>query len=424
MAQGVGLPRIHLPMKRPEDVIPHLGSPTHWQPGRSAKSTTDLWFSSNAIPRSVASVLSGDTRFAGATLLDAFLERGVDLGDGKQPSQTDVMAIVRIGDELGILAVEAKVDEPFGPTVDEWLKAAKGDITVRESRLEHLCNTLGLTRSEVGSLRYQLIHRTASAVFEAKRYCSRQAAMLVQSFCPKRSWFDDYAAFVNSMGLGSTEPGKVTPTKSCDGVELRLGWVADHVEGTFRRLKTARSVPSLTELGRVQLSKSFFMRDMLYSEVAMIHGLNNSPDDPELAIKAGKRLCEELLEPLQDRWGRIAIRSAYRSCEVNAFCNEMQKQKKPGYTCASNEQNYAAHIWDRLDANDHMGAMACVVVPSFWEKHRSEGDWRILARWIHENLPYSSLHFFPAYWAVNIGWHEKPEKTIKSDAEPRGLFNP
>ncbi len=79
-------------------------------------------------------------------------------------------------------------------------------------------------------------------------------------------------------------------------------------------------------------------------------------------------------------WGRIVIRSAYRSCEVNAFCNDMQRQKKPGYTCASNKQNYAAHIWVRLDANGYMGAMACVAVPRFWKSNHSEGDCRILAR--------------------------------------------
>lgn len=181
---------------------------------------------------------------------------------------------------------------------------------------------------------------------------------------------------------------------------------------------------ALNDLGRVQLSKSFFMRDMLYSEVAMLHGLNNAPDDPDLAIKAGKRLCDELLEPLQDRWGRIAIRSAYRSCEVNGFCNAMQKRNNAGYTCASNEQNYAAHIWDRLDSDGNMGAMACIVVPGFWHGHQQTGDWQNLALWIHENLPYSTLLFFPTYWAVNIGWRENPERTIKSFAEPRGAFEP
>jgi len=41
------------------------------------------------------------------------------------------------------------------------------------------------------------------------------------------------------------------------------------------------------------------MRDFLYSEIANVHRITNLPDDPQLAIAAGKRLCEELLEPLQ-----------------------------------------------------------------------------------------------------------------------------
>ncbi len=190
------------------------------------------------------------------------------------------------------------------------------------------------------------------------------------------------------------------------------------------KAKAPRTVNSLTELGRVRLSKSFFMRDMLYSEVASLHGLLNVPDDPDLAIAAGTKLCEELLEPLQERWGRVAIRSAYRSCEVNGFCNEMQKQGKSGYTCASNESNFAEHIWDRRDSAGCMGATACVVLPDFWQDNQQTGDWQKLARWIDGNLPYSSLYFFPKYWACNVSWHEKPKKSIKSYAEPRGTFVP
>ena len=62
------------------------------------------------------------------------------------------------------------------------------------------------------------------------------------------------------------------------------------------------------ELGRVRLSRSFFMRDFLYSEIGNVHGIANLPDDPDLAIVAGRRLCQELLEPLQAAFGRIAIR--------------------------------------------------------------------------------------------------------------------
>ena len=51
------------------------------------------------------------------------------------------------------------------------------------------------------------------------------------------------------------------------------------------------------------------MREFLYSEIAQMHGMRNVPDDPDLAILTGTRLCEELLEPLNARWGRIIVRS-------------------------------------------------------------------------------------------------------------------
>src|SRR3546814_3265220 len=87
MLNTPALPRVHVPIKRSEDVIPHLGSPTHWQPGRSAKSVADSWFGANGIPASVASVISGDPVLSCALLVDAFLERSTDLGDGGRATQ-------------------------------------------------------------------------------------------------------------------------------------------------------------------------------------------------------------------------------------------------------------------------------------------------------------------------------------------------
>ena len=102
----------------------------------------------------------------------------------------------------------------------------------------------------------------------------------------------------------------------------------------------------------------------------------------------------------------------------------MQRAGKAGYSCASNEANYAKHIWDRRDADGFMGATACIVVPSYWDANHETGSWQGLARWIHENLPYSSLYFFPKYWAFNISWHENPERRIDSYVEPKGRFLP
>ena len=48
---------------------------------------------------------------------------------------------------------------------------------------------------------------------------------------------------------------------------------------------------SLETLGRVRLSHSFFMRDFLHSEIADFYGVPNIPEDPDLPIAAGRRLC-------------------------------------------------------------------------------------------------------------------------------------
>lgn len=177
------------------------------------------------------------------------------------------------------------------------------------------------------------------------------------------------------------------------------------------------TVQALETFGRVRLSKSFFMRDFLYSDIAAIHGLSNLPDDPELAIMVGRRLCEELLEPLNATFGRVAVRSAYRSCEVNALGNAND------YNCASNEKNYAGHIWDRRDAQGAAGATACVVIPWFADRYEKGADWRAMAYWVHDHLPYSDMQFFPKLAAFNIGWHERPKRKIYSYIDPRGLLD-
>ncbi|WP_296376742.1 hypothetical protein [Yoonia sp.] len=179
---------------------------------------------------------------------------------------------------------------------------------------------------------------------------------------------------------------------------------------------------SLDTLGRVRLSENFWMREFLYSDVANFHGMPNIPDDPDLAIMVGKRLCEELLEPLQRTFGKVVIRSAFRSCSVNGFCNEQQRAGKSGYTCSSNEANFAGHIWDRRDAGGFAGATACIVIPSFADRFEAGMDWRALAWWVHDHLPYASMYFFPKLAAFNLAWHENPERRIDSYIAPKGCL--
>jgi hypothetical protein len=179
-------------------------------------------------------------------------------------------------------------------------------------------------------------------------------------------------------------------------------------------MRQPQTVKSLEELGRVRLSRSFFMREFLYSEISQIEGIPNIPDDPDLAIAAGKNLCEKVLEPIQDALGRITVRSAYRSCKVNKRGNEKK------LSCASNENNYAGHIWDRRDANGYMGATACIIVTSFTPYYKQTKDWTALAWWIHDHISdYAGMEFYPKYAAFNIAWSENPNprKSISSYVE-------
>ena len=180
------------------------------------------------------------------------------------------------------------------------------------------------------------------------------------------------------------------------------------------------SMKGLEEFGRVRLSPSFFMRDFLYSEISVFYGIPNIPDNPDLAIAAGTKLCTELLEPLKASFGDLSIRSSYRNAAVNAFGNQHD------LNCANSERAKGRHVWDHLDSNGHMGAMACVLVPWFTDCYAAGADggadWRALAWWIHDHLPYSRLQFFPKLCAFNIGWSEVPERRIYSYIAPRGCL--
>lgn len=169
-------------------------------------------------------------------------------------------------------------------------------------------------------------------------------------------------------------------------------------------MRKPSTVNALEELGRIQLSKSFFMREFLYSEISQVECISNIPDDPDLAILAGKNLCKNVLEPIQDALGRISVRSAFRSCEVNSKGSETKEN------CSTNDKNYAEHIWDVRDESGFMGATACVIVTSFIPYYEKTQAWTALAWWIHDHIgAYSNMTFFPQYAAFNINWNENPE---------------
>jgi Domain of unknown function (DUF6946) len=140
------------------------------------------------------------------------------LPGGRLESQTDVFVLARRPRGLVAIAVEGKVDEAFGPTVERQTNPFRGV----EERSKRCRKCLGL--SDVpGSIRYQLLHRTASAVLAARQYCAAAAVLLVHSFSPTDRWFEDFSAFAGLFGV-TPRMGELAAVGRCRDVSLSIGW--------------------------------------------------------------------------------------------------------------------------------------------------------------------------------------------------------
>lgn len=217
------MPSIFIPSTGPSAWRRLLGDPTkHWVTGYSARTLAHCWESAQGFPLEIAGILEQHDALAGVQPLFIFPEWKVDLPPrGRAPSQNDVWVLGRSPSGLISLAIEGKVNEPFGETLGEWQRQASPG---KQDRLQFLIETLGLTAPLTPSVRYQLLHRAASAIVEAERCGATHAVMLVHSFSPDNKWFDDFAAFCGLFGANPRIDQLVTaqtPTK----MPLHLGWV-------------------------------------------------------------------------------------------------------------------------------------------------------------------------------------------------------
>ena len=163
-AEGSGEPAVQDARLRDADALPRSGtlddllrreaaSATltthgHTSPTRSSTGVPTTLRSSSprsgsrrrGFPPSVVRVLSSCDTWAGCRLVEGLFEREVDLGTRGRPSQTDLLALVQLTEGgYGVIAVEGKAREPFGPLVSEW-----NDSPGKQARLESLCEQLGL----------------------------------------------------------------------------------------------------------------------------------------------------------------------------------------------------------------------------------------------------------------------------------------
>ncbi len=220
-------PRIFVPSMGPGHWRALLADPyRQWRRDRSAWELAVSWESrrdtDSGLPTEVEAALSSIPELRGAQLLFALPEHRVVLDDERRPSQNDLWAVLHTT-KSGYLSmtVEAKAGEDFDKPIEQWMA---DDSTGKAQRLEFLRAQLGLDALPPPHVRYQLVHRTASAVLEARRWRMPMALMLVQSFGESRTSWQDFAVFSEILGCSATRGCLARAARPRD-IVLFLGWV-------------------------------------------------------------------------------------------------------------------------------------------------------------------------------------------------------
>ena len=216
--------RIVVPTASGSDWKRLLGKPDlHWKPGKSAMSAAASWEAAgNHLPAELDAALgaSRDPDLAGLNLLLAVPEWEVELPGGLTTSHSDVLALARNDHGLVVVAVEAKVDEQFGPTLGE----KRSDPSEGQSnRLTYLHGVLQLDAPLPDSIRYQLLHRTVSSILTARLFHAHVAVMLVQSFSPVGRWREEFDVFCRALGVVPTSD-RVAAVPGHEKPRLFVGW--------------------------------------------------------------------------------------------------------------------------------------------------------------------------------------------------------
>tara|TARA_A100001201_G_scaffold97933_1_gene84470 strand:- start:51 stop:527 length:477 start_codon:yes stop_codon:yes gene_type:complete len=121
----------------------------------------------------------------------------------------------------------------------------------------------------------------------------------------------------------------------------------------------------------MNLSRNFTLSELIKSDTAIRRGINNNPNAEQ--IEKLKLLCENILQPVRDHFGRVKITSGFRSSELCVAIGS-----------SVNSQHARAEAAD----------FECIGT-----------DNAELADWIHKNLQYDQLILeFYTPGEPNSGW--------------------
>lgn len=184
------------------------------------------------------------------------------------------------------------------------------------------------------------------------------------------------------------------------------------------RCHDARTIEALA---RTRLSTHFLLRDFLFSSHAAAMGASNLPEDPALAIRAGRKLCEHVLEPILKEFGHFAVTYGYQSRQVTEVTWTTLRRR-------NDRHSSSPHQWDRRTFGDEIYARVDIlpfaVEDGIVTKHQF-GHWLmhnldidLLMQWTRSNV--ACITISPRPRRVWLEWGRpslnEPRQTIHMGA--------
>ena len=122
----------------------------------------------------------------------------------------------------------------------------------------------------------------------------------------------------------------------------------------------------------MKLSKNFSLAEMIKSQTAERKGINNNPNEDN--IENLQRLCEHILQPVRDHYGKVvSVSSGFRSPELCvAIGSSINSQHASGQAAdfeiygVSNKE-LADYIADNLDFDQ--------LILEFWKPEEPNSGW-------------------------------------------------
>ena len=139
----------------------------------------------------------------------------------------------------------------------------------------------------------------------------------------------------------------------------------------------------------MNLTRNFTLSELTKSDTAIRMGINNNPSAEQ--IEKLKALCENILQPVRDHFGRVKITSGFRSVElciaINSSANSQHaKAEAADFECPGVDN---AELFDWIKSNLEPDQL----ILEFYTPGEPNSGW-IHASYIPEGRRASFLHAF------------------------------